>query len=306
MRILLILSLLLAPLAQADNLLNRLPSLGGSTQPEFLPPDQAFGLDVQVGDAQTLLANFKVVPTYYLYRDKVKIVIKSGAAKIRTIKLPQGDLKNDPNFGEMMVFHKSFQAEVLLVNTSSSTQNITLEATYQGCSENGLCYPPIVKAIKLKLPVPVAAVATVAEKSPTTLQEPEKTAASTPSTADSTSAPDNESSQIAQLFKKGNYLLIISAFLGFGLLLAFTPCVFPMIPILSGIIVGRGSNITKMNAFILSMAYVQGMALTYARYCQMRCKPRQCWAVSLQYLCCFPFPCSASMNCNYPRPCKVN
>ena len=264
MRILLILSLLLAPLAQADNLLDRLPSLGGSTQPEFLPPDQAFGLDVQVDDAQKLLANFKVTPTYYLYRDKVKIVIKSGAAKIRSIKLPQGDLKNDPNFGEMMVFHKSFQAEVLLVNTSSSAQNITLEATYQGCSENGLCYPPIVKTMQLKLPAPVAVVASVATKSPTSLQEPEKTASSNAPADAATPAPENESSQIAQLFKKGNYLLIISAFLGFGLLLAFTPCVFPMIPILSGIIVGRGSKITKMNAFILSMAYVQGMALTYA------------------------------------------
>jgi len=92
---------------------------------------------VQVSDAHTLLANFKVTPTYYLYRDKVKINIKSGAAKIRNIKLPQGDLKNDPNFGEMMVFHHSFQAEVGLINTNTTAQNITLEATYQGCSENG-------------------------------------------------------------------------------------------------------------------------------------------------------------------------
>ena len=267
MRIFLILiALCFAPLAHAESLLDRLPSLGGNAQPEFLPPDQAFGLEVSVSDAHTLKANFKIVPTYYLYRDKVKINIKNGSAKIRSIKLPQGDLKNDPNFGEMMVFHQSFQADIVLINTTTTPQNITLEATYQGCSENGLCYPPIVKEITLKLPAPVntEATAPVMPKIPTTLNLPSQAEASAPTTAAPTSAPESENSQIAQVFKKKSFWLVVSFFFGAGLLLALTPCVFPMIPILSGIIVGRGHHITKMHGFLLSLAYVLGMALTYA------------------------------------------
>ena len=93
MRILLLLALCFAPLTHAEGLLDRLPGLRGSAQPEFLPPDQAFGLEINVSDARTLLANFKVTPSYYLYRDKVSFNIKSGSAKISKVKMPQGDLK---------------------------------------------------------------------------------------------------------------------------------------------------------------------------------------------------------------------
>ena len=177
MRILLLLALCLAPLVHAESLLDRLPNLGGSAQPAFLPPDQAFGLEASVSDARTVLANFKVTPSYYLYRDKVSFSIKNGSAKIGKLNMPQGDLKQDPNFGEMMVFHQSFQVEVALINNSPVAQNIILEATYQGCSENGLCYPPINKEIKLLLPAPagVAAAAPVAPKITTSLKSPAKT-----------------------------------------------------------------------------------------------------------------------------------
>ena len=268
MRILLILALCLAPLAHAESLLDRLPSLSGSAQPAFLPPDQAFGLDVTVIDAKTLQANFRVAPTYYLYRDKVSFKVKSGNVKIRNINMPQGDLKNDPNFGDMMVFHQSFQAEVVLINNTTTPQNITLEASYQGCSDNGLCYPPIVKEVKLQLPAPAAATAAILPKIPTTLNDtPAQDASVAPLAATSiATTPDNssENSRIAQVFKQKSFWLIVSFFFGAGLLLALTPCVFPMIPILSGIIVGRGHQITKMHGFLLSLAYVLGMALTYA------------------------------------------
>ena len=273
MRILFLLALCFTPLVHADSLLDRLPALGGSAQPEFLPPDQAFGFDASVTDAKNLLANFKVTPTYYLYRDKIHVTIKSGDVKIRSFDIPQGDLKHDPNFGEMMVFHQSFQAGIELINKATAAQSIVVEATYQGCSENGLCYPPISKEVKLQLPAPANTAATaIAPKIPTTLksvvasapaaaQAESQTAAT--NTPPATSA-SSENGKIAQIFKQKSFWLIVSFFFGAGLLLALTPCVFPMIPILSGIIVGRGHHVTKMHGFLLSLAYVLGMALTYA------------------------------------------
>jgi thiol:disulfide interchange protein DsbD len=266
MRILLLLALCFTPLAQAESLLDRLPGLGGAAQPAFLPPDQAFGLTMSVKNENTLLAKFQVTPTYYLYRDKVSVSIKSGAAKIRSVNLPQGDLKHDPNFGEMMVFHESFQAEVNLLNTKTAKQNIVVEVSYQGCSENGLCYPPIVKEIKLQLPAATTATPNVQPKNSGSGKAAEQIVNTASPATPTSNAPvtSTDNSKIAQVFKQNSFWLVVSFFFGAGLLLALTPCVFPMIPILSGIIVGRGHHITKMHGFLLSLAYVLGMALTYA------------------------------------------
>lgn len=261
--VLLLLLCLMAPAANAGGLLDRLPGLGGSKQPNFLPPEQAFGLQVTVRDAYTLQASFNVTPGYYLYRDKIKFEVRDGTVKIRAVTLPRGEMKQDPSFGNTEVFHRSIQAEITLNRPNDAATGITLDATYMGCSEEGLCYPPIKKAIPLALPDAktgqrASPVPAMTEAPPPSLITP------LPATPTSTSLPDTENSRIAQLFKGGSFWLIISFFFGAGLLLALTPCVFPMIPILSGIIVGRGHKITKMHAFILSLAYVLGMAITYA------------------------------------------
>ena len=258
---LLLLLCFMAPAANAESLLDRLPGLGGSKQPNFLPPDQAFGLQVAVRDAQTLLASFNVTPGYYLYRDKIKFETGDGTAKILAVNLPRGEMKQDPSFGNTEVFHRSFQAEITLERPRDAAAGMTLNATYMGCSDEGLCYPPIKKAMRLDLPD-----AKTGQRAPPVpaMTEAPPPSLITPLPAASTSLPDTETSRIAQLFKGGSFWLIISFFFGAGLLLALTPCVFPMIPILSGIIVGRGHNITRMHAFILSLAYVLGMAITYA------------------------------------------
>jgi thiol:disulfide interchange protein DsbD len=234
----------------AENLLDKLPAFGGKQQPVFLPPDQAFSLEILVRDKNTLQANFKITPGYYLYRNKVSFTVEGDAATISAINLPKGELKHDPNFGETEVYHHPFQAEITL-NPKSASQ-ITLNASYQGCSEQGLCYPSQDKVLQVNL-------------SGTTQQQPASSlpTANIEAQTENTS-PQNDNSKIAQLFKHGSFWLIISFFFGAGLLLALTPCVFPMIPILSGIIVGRGHKITRMHAFILSLAYVLGMAITYA------------------------------------------
>ena len=247
---LLLLLCLAAPTSNAEGFLDRLTNLSGNKQPDFLPPDKAFGLDVIVRDAHTLQANFNVTSGYYLYRDKIIFTSKDSVVKVAVVNSPKGEIKHDPNFGDTEVFHQSFQTLITLNRSNNNATSFTLNAVYQGCSEQGLCYPPITKTLNINLP------------DATTGQLPPPVVIEAP--AISSPIPVSEGSQIARLFKGGNFWLIISFFFGAGLLLALTPCVFPMIPILSGIIVGRGHKITHMHAFILSLAYVLGMAITYA------------------------------------------
>ncbi|TAN74720.1 MAG: protein-disulfide reductase DsbD [Gallionella sp.] len=249
--ILLLLLCFIAPASNASGFLDRLPALGGTKQPTFLPPEQAFGLEVSARDGHTLQANFRITPGYYLYRDKISFSTTGGTAKITAVNLPKGEIKQDPNFGAIEVFHNSFQAEIVLERGAAAAETIALNAKYIGCSEQGLCYPPITPTLQISLPD--------AGASANPLPRAEPVASRSADTAE-----QSENAQISKLFKKGNFWLIVTFFFGAGLLLAFTPCVFPMIPILSGIIVGRGHKITHMHAFILSLAYVLGMAITYA------------------------------------------
>jgi len=234
----------------ADTFLDRLPLLGNSKKPNFLMPDQAFQVSVSAKDVRTLQANFNITPGYYLYRDKISFKSLDDKIKLSEPSFPKGEVKQDPNFGAMEVFHNSFQAE-LAMNAAQLKERISLVVGYQGCSEQGLCYPPIEKTFSVSL-----------SGTSTNLTIPVLTSAEAPAAL--TSSATKENSKIAQLLKNGSSWLIVSFFFGAGLLLAFTPCVFPMIPILSGIIVGRGHHITKAHAFILSLSYVLGMAITYA------------------------------------------
>lgn len=240
MRFLIAFLLLMASTAHAG----LLDSIGGK-QAGFLPPDEAFGLQIVVHDNQTLQASFRITPGYYLYRDKTSFRLGEGVVgRISEIMLPPGEVKDDPNFGPTEVYHQSFQAELQLADIAPG-KPLVLKARYQGCSEDGLCYPPIDKSLTVTL------ASGLSNPPPAALQE-------------KTPVPENDNTRIAGLFEQGSFWLILSFFFGAGLLLAFTPCVFPMIPILSGIIVGRGHNITHAHAFLLSLAYVLGMALTYA------------------------------------------
>jgi thiol:disulfide interchange protein DsbD len=255
-RILLLL-LAMAPVAQGDGLF-------GPKQPTFLEADQAFGLEVGVRDAHTLIASFRVTPEYYLYRDKLKFSFADPSVKITRVATPKGEMKHDLNFGEMEVFHQSFQAEITLERSGKSAQTVTLLASYQGCSEQGLCYPPIDKSIEINLPeAPKGSAATQPPKTPPAAPAGQAAPSGAPQSPTAYSS-ETDGSRIAKLFKQGSLWLIVAVFFGFGVGLAFTPCCFPMVPILSGIIVGRGHKITHMHGFILSLAYVLGMALTYA------------------------------------------
>lgn len=245
-RLFLLLAWLLPAVAYAGLLPERAPAnssssslIGNVANDEFLKPEQAFKLSVQTRDAQTLLADFEVTPGYYLYRERISFKLKEGStSSIASIELPRGEMKHDANFGEMEVYHQPFQAVVKLQHAGPPPSGIALLASYQGCSEKGLCYAPIRKAFDLELNSTVA--------------------------INSTAAPVGELDQIKQLLGGGKLWLIAAGFFGFGLLLSFTPCVFPMIPILSGIIVGQGEHPSRAHAFNLSLAYTLGMAIAYA------------------------------------------
>ena len=236
------------PAQQSPEVLARLKSLagafGGSEEPEFLSPDEAFKLQVVPAPDGALLARFSVAKEYYLYRDKIKFsVIEPAGVTVAGLDLPPADEKDDPNFGKMFVYHQDFEVRVRLDGVPPGTTRLKLAATHQGCSEKGICYPPQDTELDVDLSaVPVA-----------------PAAAAAPAAADT-----SDTGRVTAILQGGNYWMVVVSFFGFGLLLSLTPCVFPMIPILSGIIVGQGKQITKRKGFFLSLAYVLGMALTYA------------------------------------------
>ena len=250
--------------------LQQLSSGFEQNEQELLPPDQAFKLTVKVRDANTLVAQFEPAKDYYLYKDKVAFKPQDAGTSIEKISLPPGTIKSDVTFGQVEVFHQPFEALIFLKRDASSSDKLTLVATYQGCNEPiGVCYAPINKVIELTLPMAKAAAGAVADAmsssavaAPSGALKPDAAAELFPSAG--SPAIETESNRIERMFQSGNFGLILTGFFGIGLLLSFTPCVFPMFPILSGIIARGGTNITKTRGFSLSLAYVMGMAITYA------------------------------------------
>jgi len=199
---------------------------------DFLPVDQAFKVEAGLVDAYHAQLKFVVAPGHYLYRERIQLVLPAGDAA--AIALPPGETKNDPNFGEQQVFHHDTLADVTFTDAAPAT----VQVRYQGCSEKGLCYPPQIKTLSLS-PVTGAAATHI----PAVTQ--------------------SEDEFSGKLLTSGRWWQIVAGFFGAGLLLAFTPCVFPMIPILSGIIVGKNAHVSRGKAFTLSLAYTLGMCLTY-------------------------------------------
>ncbi|HEX9720069.1 MAG TPA: protein-disulfide reductase DsbD [Ramlibacter sp.] len=231
---------------------------GPAPPAELLPPEQAFQLAVQARDAETLIAQLTPAKDYYLYRDRISFSVQEPPGiMVAGVRFPKGKPKADPTFGTVEVFHDPFDVVIRLQRSGEPADRLTLRASYQGCNEPlGVCYPPIEKTISVALSNAVASGA------------PSQAAQETPGGASESSAPprsdSSEDGSFRRLFTGGSTWALVAAFFGFGLLLAFTPCMLPMIPILSGIIVGQGHTMTRRHALGLSAVYVLGMAITYA------------------------------------------
>jgi len=217
---------------------------------EFLDPAVAFKPTARAIDGQTIEVRFEIARGYYLYRDKFRFAAEPESVPLGTPMLPPGKVKEDPNFGDVEVYYQQALIRIPVERNSSGPLPLTLKVTSQGCADAGICYPPQRQTLKLELPDP----------------------ATTPIATSATGAAsekfsDDESGRIAQLFKNASFWLLVASFFGFGLLLSLTPCCFPMIPILSSIIVGSGRDgrgVSHARGFLLSLAYVLGMAITYA------------------------------------------
>ena len=213
---------------------------------EPLPPEEAFRFSARMIDAKTIEARWQITDQYYMYRDKFKFALEGGT--LGAAKLPPGKVKEDEIFGKVETFRK----EVKILIPVEGAGTVTLKAVSQGCWDGGICYPPINQEAKIELAAAAGATGASAPLATPVAVSPAPTFSA------------DESSRIAGLFKGDNFALVLLSFFGFGLLLSLTPCVFPMIPILSGIIVNHGHAVSHLRAFVLSLAYVLGMAVTYA------------------------------------------
>ena len=211
----------------------------------LLPPDVAFKPTARALDGRTVEVRFEIAKGYYLYRDNFRFAAEPASVQLGKPVLPIGKEKDDDTFGKVQVFYKEALIRLPVERNSSGPLPLTLNITSQGCADIGVCFPPQKQTVNLELPDSASATDATPVPVPTY----------------------DESGRIAQLLKNANMWLVAASFFGFGLLLSLTPCVFPMIPILSGIIVGSGRNghgVTHMRGLALSLAYVLGMATTYA------------------------------------------
>lgn len=230
--------------------------MAASAQAQSPPAvNKAFQLNVARGVQDTLVLNWVIAPGNYLYRDRITVTSQQGVPiKVST---PAGDMKDDPSFGRTEIYHRQARATV---SAESASGLNTLVVSFQGCAEQGICYPPVTKTVDLKtlsVAEPAARTSAPAQLNSNWISDP---ALERPSVSHA-NAIDAEPEQ-PEL--GGSFISMLAAFVGFGLLLAFTPCVFPMIPILSGMLAQSGEKLTARRGFMLSAAYVMAMALAYA------------------------------------------
>ena len=245
-------SMILAPAAHSANVLsNKFSFL--SSEPELMKVNDAFVFDYQQQGNQ-LKINFVIAEGYYLYRDKLQFSV--DGAVIGDIELPHGKNHHDEYFGDQEVFYSFVEIPIAFKEAQADA---VFHVTFMGCAEGTLCYPPT------KHDVTLAAIeandGTLSSKK--VIGAPDDAQASTTAT-DAPAAPITQQDTLNQMLQNDSLLWTLVIFFGLGIGLALTPCVFPMYPILSGIIVGQGKKLSTAKAFTLSMAYVQGMAITYS------------------------------------------
>ncbi len=218
---------------------------------EIIPPEQAYILSTQVETPHLLRLKWEIAAGTYLYQERIRITKTEGdGISLGKYQLPPAEIKKDAlrpdgTIGDLPIYHHELDLPLPLIRTNKAATSITLEIMYQGCADAGFCYPPQTKRITLDLPPADAATAIA------------------PSAVSTTTDPVSELDSLVSILKGGNYWLISGIFFLAGLGLALTPCIFPMIPILSGIIVGQGNKITTAKAFSISLVYVLAMAIVY-------------------------------------------
>ena len=218
--------------SQINNILQPQESLNNETHP--LQVHEAFPLSVVAIDDQTLVITWLIKEDYYLYKDKMSFV--ADGAKIVSINFPEAKLKQDEFFGQVRVYEKP--VEILVTLSEIQNDALTLNIGYQGCWSGGVCYPPQNDLIRISL------------SGAETIQ------------SQSGESTNTEELKASELFQQGGLALFFGALLA-GLALSWTPCVYPMIPILSGIIIGQKQTPSTIKALLMSLTFVLSMSLAY-------------------------------------------
>ncbi len=210
-------------------------ALGSAPQDEFPPPEEVFFPDLLAIDGNTVELIIRVIPGFYLYREKLSLEALGDAVRVGRLDLPPGQAKVDEFFGEQEVYYDEVLARATVARATPEAMTVDFEIGYQGCADGGLCYLPQTRVVSVDLPV-AASIGAV---------------------------PVSEQARLAKIITGSSIWVAAGVFFLAGLGLAFTPCVLPMVPILSGIIAGEGSNVGAVRGFTLALAYVLGMALVY-------------------------------------------
>jgi thiol:disulfide interchange protein DsbD len=248
-----------------------LDPFGTATGAAPLPPDEAFRFEAIAASPISLLARWTMPDNYYLYRDKSTVRLIDGKGiELGRMDWPAGKDHYDEHFGKVEVYYHEVELPIALVRESAAAQTIRIEAEYQGCQENGICYPVMTQAVAIPMPEATAEQIAASRRN-ATAQDKDIAASAAPTmaqgSADSAPAPAASAAlgvdQLLAANLSNDRWLALLTFFGFGLLLAFTPCVFPMIPILSGIIAGAGENISTRRAFVLSLVYVLATCVVF-------------------------------------------
>ena len=219
-----------------------------TSQAEPLPAAEVFKLDINKVDPNTFAVNWHIKSGYFLYSDRIQLLPqKDSNIHIGTLRLPPTEIKKGKQGHIYTVYRNQLSIPVSVLGNTPGESLINLK--YQGCSDEGFCYPPETQEIKISINDHLA-IESVNIEEPSTVNSPNSIAL--------------KKDEISQVFSDHNWAMILLIFFGFGLLLSFTPCILPMVPVLSGIIVGHGKSITTKKAFLLSFSYVISMSVTYA------------------------------------------
>jgi len=240
-RLLLIALLLLSALS---------PAYGAGTD-ELLEPDKAFRFSARALDAGTAEVRYAIADGYYLYRERFRFAAEPATVALGRPQFPKGEIHEDQFFGKQETYRK--EVRIRLPIESAGADRVKLLVTSQGCADVGVCYVPQVQSAELRL-------ASAGGTRSSIFGKDEPLASSPGGIADGVASDEM---RFAGVLESGRLWAVMAVFFGAGLLLTFTPCVLPMIPILSGIIVGEGRKVTRRRALLLSLAYVLGMAVAY-------------------------------------------
>lgn len=221
---------------------------------DFLPVEEAFKLKVTT-EGQSLVARWDVAPGYYLYQERLDITPKEEGTELGPAQFSDnGAMIDDPTFGEQLVHYES--ASLIRSIVDAPADELNLEVTWQGCASSGLCYPPQTETIEVVAPNASSGAAGTRQNEPG--------AADSESKVTQAELSGSSANGIAGLLQNAPWGWMLLTFFALGIGLTFTPCVLPMIPILSGIIVGQSTRPSTARAFALSLTYVLSMATTYA------------------------------------------